>query len=151
MPLAQLSPTPTTLILAPPLTGCSTLADLISHPQVIIDTDHLDGYPVYGLKLVERRAVMARLVDDHPSGYVICLPVLPSLTLASRVSSVVIIPAKVFARRIDDLSSSRFAEGHRAAAVAWRDEAVALAAAYRIPVYSKLSHVPTLRGLRIGA
>jgi hypothetical protein len=78
---------------------------------------------------------------------VICLPTLPHAELIDRVAAVVIIPAATFIRRLMNIPDSRYAEGHRVAALQWRDDAIALAVDANLITYSALQKVPSLAAL----
>jgi hypothetical protein len=138
------------LVIAPPLSGCSTMASLVRGQGVIVDCDQLPGFSVHGLSLHERKEALLRLAETVTFCHTLCLPVLPSATLTSHVVGVVLISAATFAKRLVAIPDSKYADGHRAAAVMWRDEAVRLAAQYDIPVFTKLSSVPNLSSLRVG-
>lgn len=138
------------VILCPPLTGCTTMAGFFSHPEFVLDCDRTPHFSTHGLTLSQRKAAFARLINDHDDKLGVCVPVLPDPSYADVTSCVVIIPASTFTRRLLATGQGRFADGHRVAAVQWRDEAIQIAAAYDLPVVSSLSAVPAFAHLSFG-
>jgi len=150
LPIPRRQPRGPTIIIAPPLTGCSTLAGFIRQDGFVLDCDRHPGFQPHGKSLTERKGALLSLVDSLNPNTVVCLPALPSSELVPLVQTVVIIPASLFMRRLLAIPQSKYADGHRVAALQWRDEAIQLAATYRLPTVSAINQTPALSALRIG-
>jgi len=138
------------IIIAPPLTGCSTLASLLTvPPDFVIDYDRVPGFPTRGKPLHDRKSIFHDLAR-YSGARVICLPVLPTEDDLPLIQAIVIIPPGVFIRRLLAIPDSRYADGHRIAAQQWRDEAIRLCTITGINPHANLAHVPALARLSVG-
>jgi len=138
------------IIITPPLTGCSTLASMIAVPdRLILDCDRVPGFTTRGKPLRERKAIF-RDIARFSGASLVCLPVLPADEDIALVCAIVIIPPSLFIRRLMAIPDSRYADGHRIAALQWRDEAVRLAASSQMTPYTSLTQVPAIASLSIG-
>jgi hypothetical protein len=132
------------LILAPPLTGCTTLAGVCPDQAASIDCDVDANKPPNGTPLYLRKRWLADLIPSHATSPFFCVPTLPGEEYLDMLLAVVIIPAGLFVRRW-----KRLGPGHRVAALTWRDEAVAFATRAGIVTCSSLMEVPALQDLRV--
>lgn len=138
------------LIIAPPLSGCTTLAAIAHKAGVVIDCDLDERFTASGLSLLDRKQVFARALETAHDD-VIVLPVLPDREFLHLVSAVVLIPAEVFVKRLLQSAQTSASKGRFVAALTWRDEALALSTQYDLPTHNRLTNVPELTGLATGA
>lgn len=141
------------IILAPPLSGCTTLASIHHDTKsLVLDVDLAHPYlRSRHLHLSARRAaIMAWLRDAVHVSTVICTPVIDDGFLAdmaadlipASLDSIVIIPPAQFVKRA---ANPTIGDGHKIAAVAWRDVAVRVSQRTSAPVCSALPAVPLLQ------
>jgi len=135
------------IIIAPPLSGCSTLASMHRDYATAIDYERNGVLSLRGASLKQRRLELARHVDMHHGCDFVCLPCLPKGDMLSHVAAVVLLNASDFVRRLLTVPMGQGGDGLRVAAAIWRDEAVALAARYDLPVFETLDEVPLLAHL----
>jgi len=141
------------IILAPPLSGCTTLASIHHDAKsLVLDVDV--AYPYLRsrhLHLPARRAaIVAWLREAIHISTVICTPVIDDGFLAdmtagripASLDSIVIIPPAQFVKRA---ANPTIGDGHKIAAVAWRDAAIRVAQTTDAPVCSALPAVPLLQ------
>jgi hypothetical protein len=136
------------LVIAPPLTGCSTLADLHHDYATAIDYERNNMLSLRGASLKQRRAELCRHVDMHQGFDFVCVPCLPRSEMLDSVFAVVLIPASDFVRRIMTVPMGQGGDGLRVAATIWRDEACALAARYNLAVVESLDLVSVMSCLQ---
>lgn len=132
----------TKIILAPPLTGCTTLGQIYrGMTSIVLDVDAAMNEKQ--LTLSERIIALRLWLDKHPDVPVACLPVLPKDVDPSAVEAVVLIPPAQFIKRAE---TRAIGPGHKVAALAWRDAAVAFTTHHpNVPVYTALQAVPLLQ------
>jgi hypothetical protein len=95
------------------------------------------------LTLSERILALGAWLDKHPDTPVACLPVLPKDVDPQAVEAVVLIPPAQFIKRAE---TRAIGPGHKVAALAWRDAAVAFTTHHpNVPIYTALQAVPLLQ------
>jgi len=143
------SPSHRNIVIAPPLSGCSTLGEACPEHAALIDCDSAKIRPPHGTPLTVRKRWFADLVADNMSAPFICLPASPGSEYDDLIAAVVIIPPAVFMKRLAALGEGRSPDGRRIAAITWRDEAVALATRLGIAPHSVLTDVEELSSIRV--
>jgi hypothetical protein len=137
------------IIIAPPLTGCTTLAGMCPGASGIIDVTSDHFFTDRSQSLSDRKLRLGELARNTAEAAFICMPCLPDDDCLDTLHAIVIIPAAALIRRMRRLGSSPMADGHRIAALAWRDEALILSAKYDLPTYAALAEVPLLSDLQV--
>jgi hypothetical protein len=134
------------IVLAPPMSGCTTLANIYHNiTTAVLDVD-LAIPSLRGMKLPLDARAKVITAWVHEAMYlrpVICIPVLDDREMESLIEAIVIVPPATLVKRA---LHPAIGDGHKIAAVAWRDMALAIAARHpKIPVYSALQAVPILQ------
>jgi len=137
------------IIIAPPLTGCTTLGQMYHGlTSIILDVDAAmsdkTARPHKHPTLSERGLAIAKWTTEQSEAPIICVPFLPlGHSSAIDVVAIILIPPAQFIKRAE---TRAIGAGHKVAAVTWRDEAVRFTQAYpTIPVYTALQAVPVIQ------